>query len=278
MIGSDLIVSKKSIANLNRWKRDIQVNYRPFLTVKSVNKVGRRHCAFCCEQNREIHLLSDGEFRAYLILKSLPGTIAVMEQYALDIDETVEIANELGVVHPRKYMTNTAIIMTTDFVVECMVNSEVKRIAYTFKYSNQIYENTTTRTPLAKSWRTWQKFDIERHYWQNKGVAYRIITELDATKEYSWNIQFCESYRDLSVSKETLALFINEFYETWFFRQKHTLKDLCMAVSKSISITPELSMKIFKHAVYHSYLQIEHKECLRPFRSVNLLNAPKQRR
>ena len=111
----------KTVKKYKQWTDDIaNGTYRSYLTVRDVNKVGRRHWMFCDKQNREVHLLSDGERRMYMELLYKPSTVAVFEQYALDLDETLDIAVELNIMHPRNWKTYEAYVMSTDFLVESL--------------------------------------------------------------------------------------------------------------------------------------------------------------
>ncbi|AMN14033.1 MAG TPA: hypothetical protein DD453_04460 [Alteromonas macleodii] len=78
-----ILSTPKTVKRFNQWKKDIANidNYRAFLTVRQVNKVGRRHWLFCKRQRREVHLLSDAELYTYHKLLWRPGTIRVMEQF-----------------------------------------------------------------------------------------------------------------------------------------------------------------------------------------------------
>ncbi|MEO2278844.1 TnsA endonuclease N-terminal domain-containing protein [Pseudoalteromonas pernae] len=271
MKNSDLIVPPKVVQKLNKWKKDISFQYEPYLTVRDVNKIGRRHWIFCSRQQREVHLLSDGERRAYDILLAMKGMISVMEQYALDLDDTLEIADSLGFIHPRNYKTREVVVMTTDFVVDRVINGVKQRQAYTFKYANQLFEDANKEEQKPAAWRTWQKFEIERLYWESREVEYRIITEKHATKELSWNIQFCEPCRGLTVPDELLSAFIEAIYATWLAAPTQQLQVLCASVAQTIDVEPKVAMKLFKFAVYHGYLPIAHDAHLRIFRPVTLL-------
>jgi hypothetical protein len=274
MKGQDLIVREETVSALNRWKRDINSNaYRPFLTVRKVNKVGRRHWLYCPIQQREVHLLSDGERRAYTILLNMAGNVAVMEQYALDVDETVEIAEELGFIHPRNHVTNEAYVMTTDFVTQQLNASDgrLQSIVYTFKYFDQIYVDEL-RTPKPKSYRTWQKFSIEKLYWNRRGVEYRVITEKDATKERFWNIQFCANTQVSNPSANIIADFINALTETWCSNPSFNLLTLCKLTSLRIIKTEKHVVELFKYCVIHQLIQIDNQQCLRNFRPIELIS------
>ncbi|GAC23136.1 hypothetical protein GMES_0836 [Paraglaciecola mesophila KMM 241] len=271
MNNSQVTLSAKSVTRLNQWKRGIQSEYEPFLTVRKVNKVGRRHWVYCPVQNREVHLLSDGELRAYKILLSMPETCAVREQYALDIDDTMVIAAELGYLHPRNYKTREATVMTTDFVVDRKVVGKMQRVAYTFKYTSQMFEDENGSTPGPKFWRTFQKFEIERQYWARRGVKYRIITEKHATKEHFWNLRFCEDCRDMEVDDGLLGIFIDALYSQWDRCRTKQLQVLCTELGRLIGISATQAMRLFKFGVYHSYILISQDSHLRPFRPVQLL-------
>jgi hypothetical protein len=268
-----LIVTNKTVNGLNKWKHDISgAIYRPFLTVRKVNKVGRRHWMFCSKQNREVHLLSDGERRAYTILLWLPGTISVMEQYALDIDETIEIARELGFVHPRNHTKNEAHVMSTDFVVQKWdpKSSAVKTIAFTFKYSNQIFDEIDG-TQKTKSYRTWQKFNIERKYWNNRGIEYRVLTEKDATKELFWNIQFCVNAAAIEVKQRQLHQFFQTFEAIWIDAKMLSLASLIKKTAIQMNLNAKDVLDLFKYAVIHQVMRLEHTHCIRIFRPITLV-------
>lgn len=228
---------------------------------------------FCQTQKREVHLLSDGELRAYRILLSLPETVAVMEQYALDIDETLLIANDLGFVHPRNYKTFEATVMTTDFLVRTAEGHKPSYCAYTYKYSNQIFEDRECDIVSKKAWRTWQKFKIEEAYWSRRGIEYRIITEKHATKEHHWNLEFCSSARDLVVDPKQILLFTEVFKSHWISNEMRSLQELCELVANDLKMPLGESKRLFKYAVIHGLLPIIHNAHLRFFRPVSLETA-----
>jgi hypothetical protein len=274
----NLSVKAKTVEKLNIWKAEIHNSqYRPYLTVRSVNKVGRRHWVYCAKQRRHVHLLSDGERRAYTILLSMPETKAVMEQYALDINETMDIAIEQGVIHPRNHKTGEAHVMTTDFVVTQNVPNQfgVYATAYTFKYFDQLYTlEGDTRKP--KSYRTWEKFNIEKEYWNLRGLEYRIITEKDATKEYSWNIQFCASAVNAVFTESCIHSSLCIFERNWLRKSTLTLQEHIQIVSNEMLISQEKSLELFKFCVLKRLLPIQHDFCIRMFRPINLNNSFKQ--
>jgi len=274
-MGKCLTVQSKTVKALNQWKSDINNGlYRPYLTVRKVNKVGRRHWVRCLRQKRDVHLLSDGERRAYSILLNTPGTLCVMEQFALDIDETMEIALESNVIHPRNFKTGEAHVMSTDFVVKRLASnqSSVVTTAYTFKYSDKIFEVDGFKKK-AKSHRTWEKFGIEREYWNRRQVEYRVITELDATKERFWNVQFCSPAAQLEFADELINGFLTTFQKCWFTEPNLSLQILANRTALEMNQCYELVMQLFKFTVINELLPLKHDKCIRLFRPVELYKA-----
>lgn len=266
--------SKEIVKNLNAWKQEIATSGKhiPYLTVRDVNKIGRRHWIHCPRQGRDVHLLSDGEIRAYKILLWQPNVISVEEQYALDIDETLDIATGANIIHPRDWKTFLGHVMTTDFVVTIRIDSgSTKCIAYTFKYWNQLFEHQEDGSVKQIKARTWQKFAIEREYWRVRGVEYRVITELDTTKPCAWNIEYFELAHDLVASSDELKEFGQAFIETWTENPRHELQDHFKAVQKLIGPSYQRIQSLFQYSGLHHLIPLNTDRYIRVFRPVELL-------
>lgn len=270
----NLVVDNKTVKELNDWKQTINHGkYQPFLTVRQVRQMGRRHWHCCPIQKRSVHLLSDGERRAYDVLLSCNAKRKVMEQYALDIDVTMHIAEEMGIQHPWDYRTNLAHVMTTDFVVTSAVVElpDFPTVAYTFKYFDQIYDDAGN--VKKESRRAWEKLTIEQRYWNLMGIEYRLITEKDASKERAWNIAFCASYSSNKLVESDIAIYANCFEAHYERGSQQTLKQICLSVADDLSISFEESVSAFKYCVLFQHLLLVHDFFLREFRPINLVIA-----
>ena len=283
--------TKLSMEKLNRWKRDIQNlttgSYRPYLTVRAVNQIGRRHWIYCNVQRRQAHLLSDGEKRMYKKLIYTPGTLRVFEQFALNLDESLDIAVAANLIHPRNWETCEAYVMTTDFLVQSSDPQSPSRVittAYSFKYASQIFvvdeegnileteadEPNSRPKPVRKNARSWQKFEIEKRYWESRNVNYRIVTDLDATKEEVWNIEFCEPAARLNFPADVVQSFVVSFCRSW---QKHFIKSLefhLRSVQRDLQCTEMESIQLFQYSVLKHFLPIMHTSCFQFHRPVEL--------
>ncbi len=270
---ANIIASREDIKELNKWKLDYQKSavYKPFLSVRDVRQVGRRHWQMCPVQKRNTHLLSDGEYRAYRKLMLAHNCIEVLEQYPLDLDETLDIAVALNLIHPRNYKTNIAYIMTTDFLVTYMSGSGTKyQIAYTFKYFDVIYDEDEHGNVETKDARTWQKFEIERHYWLRRNVGYQVITERDATKAESWNYNYFLQAVDLDTSAEELREFCIAFIDVWLCSPRAELQLHFRQLESNLNQSYQRIQALFQHACLRKLLPIDTKKFIRVFRPVGL--------
>lgn len=267
-------ISNEIILSLNDWKKKITTanHHIPFITVRDVNKVGRRHWIYCPRQKREVHLISDGELGAYKILLWQPNTVEVKEQYPLDVDETFQIAVSRGYIHPRDWKRNKAHVMTTDFVVtEREKSGSYKTIAYTFKYWNQVYRKKENGEIEKINPRTWQKFEIEARYWARRGIKYRIITERHTTKARVWNINYFELAHEFKATESELTDFGKAFISSWSNNPSLELQDHLNTVSSFFDISFQHSQSLFQYSGLHHLLRLRTTKHIRLFRPVEVI-------
>jgi len=95
------------------------------------------------------------------------------------LDETLAIAAERKIRHPRDDETKHPIVLTTDFLLTLEVDGK------------HIYHARTIKKvqDLAKK-RVIEKFEIERRYWQAHEVDWGIVTERDMPATIVNNISF----------------------------------------------------------------------------------------
>ncbi|QRF22545.1 hypothetical protein FY534_01735 [Alicyclobacillus sp. TC] len=124
--------------------------------------------------------LSGIETSLRLILEWSDSVREIKEQVALDVDETLAIADELGIEHPS--VDGSPKVMTSDFVVE-MTNNEVVVVQ-------------------TKSWtftlRDVEKMEIERAYWLRRNARWMLVTDLQIPDVVVSNVRDVRKYVDLT--------------------------------------------------------------------------------
>ncbi len=170
-------------------------DYKPLLTVQDVPTDGKAHRDKGWKTDRVHHFLSTGEHDCFNILEWSPLVTDIREQYPLlssddTLEETLTIARECEVDHPAIPDPNNPrkrplipIVMTTDFLITLLIDGKIVEHARTVKLSKDL-----------SSTRTLEKLEIERRYWEKRGVDWAIITECDIPLVISRNVKMIHEY------------------------------------------------------------------------------------
>ncbi|WP_256807408.1 TnsA endonuclease N-terminal domain-containing protein [Bradyrhizobium sp. Bra64] len=151
-------------------------NYKPWLRVFDVPSLGKSHRVFWPKTGRVHHLLSDLEYYAFLRHCFDHRTSDIREQFPLPREDTVEIARQLGVRHPRR---EVILVMTTDLLVTQVTPAGRLDRAFAIKEDKELRKE-----------RTLQKLEIERLYWERRGVPWAIIPSSRLRNTHSYNLEW----------------------------------------------------------------------------------------
>lgn len=152
-------------------------SYKPFLTVHDVPSQGRSHRRPSITHGRIAHLLSDLELAAFCLFDWFPSVVDVREQFPLDPEKTINLANRLDIKHPA--VSGVIQIMTTDFIVDIKQGDQVISQAISVKY----------REELEKP-RVIEKQELERRYWESEQTDWFLFTENEVPKNLIQNIKW----------------------------------------------------------------------------------------
>nr|WP_234978443.1 TnsA endonuclease N-terminal domain-containing protein [Bacillus tuaregi] len=126
--------------------------------------------------------------RNYFYLTDFSNFIVdIREQFPLlPPEETIVIADELGIKHPTDPKTGEPIVMTTDFLLTVNKGQGVFEVARTIKMKDELLNE-----------RVLEKFEIEREYWQRKDIDWGNVTEEGIPKTMARNISYIHDYYDI---------------------------------------------------------------------------------
>ncbi len=217
-------------------------NYKPWLTIQDVRSSGRAHRLQGWKTNREHHLRSDLERDYFYLLDWTDSVIDIREQYPLDREKTLQIAEKKQVNHSTDPTTKTPIVFTTDFFI-------------TIRRSNTIHYIARTTQPSAKlnDKRVIEKFEIERQYWADAGVDWGIVTELDFPKETSDNIAWVHRSYYLEENEMNLAVVLYDFLEN----SSMTILKACNSFDEQYSCEQGTALSLLKYLIARKYVQIQ---------------------
>lgn len=162
-------------------------DYKPWLTVRDLSSRGESsRMQGWRTGDRDIHLFSKLE-RSFLYTVEWDRSVTdYREQFLLDVDETVDIADRLGLHHPVSPESGRFWPMTTDLLVTKKLNGSVVEIARSVKPFSGIQLDGSLHPKHVKN--NWEKFWIEFEYWKRRGVKLAWVTERDFSEVLAQNV------------------------------------------------------------------------------------------
>lgn len=168
MSGKNRTTPKSKIEELieKGWGQGEGLTYHPWLEIQGVPSKGVRTREKGWKTGRVHHVMSRNELMYLYLLEWSPIVIDIREQYPLLPQErTLEIAEELGIEHPKVPNSHENIVMTTDFMLTINRGNGRELWARTVK----------PVVNLGK--RELEKFRIEQKYYQEQGIDWEVVTD-----------------------------------------------------------------------------------------------------
>lgn len=192
-------------------------DYKPWLNIQDVSSLGRSTRLRGIKTNRQHEFLSDLE-RSYFYLAEYSDVVVdIREQFPLlPLEETIVIADELGLKHPTDPKTHEPVVMTTDFLLTVDKGEGFIELARTIKMKDELLKE-----------RVIEKFEIERVYWERRQIDWGIVTELEIPKEMARNISYIHDYYNL------------EHYDAFQNLSSQHIEDLAMALLQRLLANKE---------------------------------------
>ncbi|WP_112179363.1 TnsA endonuclease N-terminal domain-containing protein [Paraliobacillus zengyii] len=217
-------------------------DYKPWLTNQDFPSLGRTHRPKGWKTNREHQLFSDIERNYFYILDWSENVIDIREQYPLDREKTIKIADKKRINHSFERANKTPIVMTTDFLVTVKGQDGINYIARSIKPANQLNDK-----------RVIEKLEIERQYWEDENVDWRIVTELDIPRDLCRNIEQLHKHYDLEEKDKLLA---ETLYREIVEQEGILLKALNSFDSK-YNLEVGSALALFKHLLANKNIKLD---------------------
>lgn len=241
-----------------KWMKDgrgigIGKEYKPWLTIQDVPSTGRATRLHSIKTQRQHHLLSDMERDYFYIVEYADCVKDIREQYPLlPLEQTLLIANELGIKHPTDPKTQVPVVMSTDFLLTVEQEEGNVLLARTIK-SKADFMNE----------RQIEKFEIERRYWLKKEVDWGIVTEAEIHEtSLAKNIPIFHSYYDLSdlnldnISTSQKEKLIRRF-KSMINGKNVAVRELATGFDEQMSLPDGTGISFFKHLVITKQIKVD---------------------
>lgn len=226
--------------------------YKPYIVIQDIPSLGRSTRLCGIKTGRQHDFLSDLERNYFLILEFIDDVVDIREQFPLELQETLLIAEELGIVHPKDPKSKEYITMTSDFCITLKDGSSTRDVIRTTKYKQDLVNR-----------RVFEKFYIEKIYWERRGLDWGIVTEEEVDKNYCQNISDVLDYYDLNendafqeISLEEREDIIIAFLQRLIGSDK-TVRQISSLFEKDLHLKKGAGIAMFKHVIARKYISID---------------------
>jgi hypothetical protein len=223
------------------------IEYTPWITIQDFPSNGLVTRGKGWKTKRVHHFLSKLERDYFYFLEWCSPVIDIREQFPLNREDTLWIANKMNIKHPVDSSTQVPIVMTTDFMITIKNPKGITHVARTIKPSQEL-ENK----------RTIEKFEIERAYWRKKQVNWGIVTEKDMPKNLIANVEWLHSayfgFNELS----------NTALDNYIYQMRHLIGkyknfpiiDLVTDFDERYSLENGMGLELLKYLIAHKEIHL----------------------
>lgn len=236
-------------------------HYKPWLTIQDVPSIGlaTRKMGRTCK--RQYQLMSNLERDYFYLLDFSDVVTDIREQYPLlPIDETLLIAEQMGIPHPSDPKTGEPIVMTTDF----LITANKINMARTVKPLNELNND-----------RIIEKFEIERRYWKDRQIDWGIVTEEEIPKVYVRNISwFDDEYDNADIVQ--LGIVLSEQLESTLLKHlqaNYPINQAAALCDATLGLESGTGLAFFRFMLARKYWRTDLSEVINPHSPISTLQV-----
>lgn len=227
-------------------------DYKPWYTIRDVPSEGRSSMTLGWKTGRTHHLLSLGEKHYLYFLDWADDVVDIWEQYPLlDTEDAMAIATEAGISYPISNIDQTPHVLTTDFLITKNIDGQVINIARTVKKAEELDDP-----------RVIEKLEIERRYWQKRGIDWGIVTEDDFPQVFLANLyklRGCYVLDELGIAQDDKEYYCS-IIKTRIATQEKTLRQICSEVDSELVLAKGMSFRLITHMIARKEILINMDE------------------
>lgn len=244
-------------------------NYKPWLEIQDVASKGYSTRDLGWKTNRVHHFLSDIELNYFYTLEWSPYVIDIREQYPLlPIARTVEIAERIGVEHPRENGKNGPLkVITTDFYLIVRTDKGLKTVVRSIKPVNNL------------NYRELEKFEIERIFFQENGITdWGIVTDSDIPTNFIRNMEWlydCKTLNNRSnIDSKNIQKFEPQLYHA-VRNENLDLSSLSLKYDEKFGLEYGSCLFIIKHLLANKIWQTNiTTKVINPSEKIDIFDKP----
>lgn len=181
-------------------------DYKPWLMIQDFPSKGRATRVLGLTTKRMHSFFSDIETKCFYLFDWNSNIIDIREHYPLlEMEDIIKDKKGINFNIFKDKETGYPYVLTTTFMLTVKDKRGNKElIARSVKSSIELNKKTTM-----------EKLEIERRYWANKGINWKIITQKDIPIEKVKNIEWIHSslhnYEDFNLTEKEMVELCNNF-------------------------------------------------------------------
>ncbi len=216
--------------------------YKPWLDVHDFPSKGNVSRCKGLKTRRVHHFMSSNETRFFYLLEWIDKIVDIREQFPLlDREDAMKMAEIKGIRYPVDIESRVPLILTTDFLITLYENGRRYDIARTIKSS----------TELDKP-RVLEKYEIEKCYWEKRGIDWGIVTEREIHAELAQNVEWVHSAYNLEelddVDKASLKRLI-PILKNRLLSSEDTVQVILDGMDFEFNMKPGMFLYLFRHLI-----------------------------
>lgn len=107
--------------------------------------------------------------------------------------------------------------------------------------------------------RVLEKLEIERRYWNDRGVDWRLVTEREINRQKAKNIEWLHSSKKLK-GLPYADILLNEMLsemERLYLETENPILDICEQIERTFFVDTGAGLALFKHLVANKRLSLD---------------------
>lgn len=222
----------------------IKSAYKPWITIHDFPSEGMVSRVRGNTTGRIHHLLSNMELSYFYLLDWSEKVLDIREQYPLlEVDDAIEIADRAGIRYPYDNVSGFPYILTSDFFITTS-DGEMVRSIKPYKHLGE---------PRVR-----EKLEIERRYWKQKGIDWKLVTEREIDYQKSRNIEWFFQAGDLQETFEKPESFEEclSYFEHAYLNTREPVLELAWNTERQFQIGAGCGLRVFQYLVISRRIRI----------------------
>lgn len=222
--------------------------YKPWLTIQDMPSMGRVTRVYGYTTKRVHHFFSDIQTRYFYLLEYSPHVIDIKEHYPL-LDAQEILKNQDVEIEKHVGDDETPYVFTTTFLIKAKTKDGIREYARAVK----AYEKLETKNVI-------DRFEIERRYWEVKGVDWGIVTNREIPKVMAKNIEWLHPALELEKhevfdSEDLKMLCDSLLHQIGMTNQKMRLLLKCFDEHHQLDYGTGINL--FKYMIWKRFLSVD---------------------